>query len=71
LPKLCDRCSIPNVNPETGDRGKEPSQTLATYRYWDKGIWFGQNCVQAIAEGGSTLQVGDTIEVIRSSNMRP
>lgn len=65
LPKLCDRCAIPNVDPMTGDRGKEPTQTLATYRYWDKGIWFGQNCVQnQPSEEGGTLQIGDAVEVI-------
>jgi uncharacterized protein len=71
LPKLCDRCSIPNVNPETGDRGQEPTKTLSTYRYWEKGIWFGQNGVQSTApsnmpsEGFGTLQLGDTVEVIQ------
>lgn len=65
LPKLCDRCSIPNVNPMTGDLGKEPTQTLATYRAWDRGIWFGQNCVEVLSDGGSRrLRVGDTIEVL-------
>ncbi len=73
LPKRCARCSIPNVNPATGDypkdrhgqRGKEPTQTLSTYRYWDKGIWFGQNCVQ-VQNGtpNATLRIGDAIEVI-------
>ncbi|MGC1524573.1 MAG: MOSC N-terminal beta barrel domain-containing protein [Phormidesmis sp.] len=73
LPKLCARCSIPNVNPVTGDypkdrhgqRGKEPAQTLSTYRYWDKGIWFGQNCVQVNnGDQNTTLRIGDPIEVI-------
>jgi uncharacterized protein len=68
--KLCDRCSIPNVNPETGDRGKEPITTLATYRYWNRNIWFGQNCVQSQPfEGGSTLQVGNAVEVILGKNI--
>lgn len=67
LPKLCDRCSIPNVNPTTGDRGKEPTKTLATYRAWDKGIWFGQNCVVQSPSNldAKTLHVGDTVEVLR------
>lgn len=74
LPKLCDRCTIPNVDPTTGDHGQEPTQTLSTYRYWNKGIWFGQNGVQANvpSEHGilnGTLQVGDAIEVIQSKNL--
>lgn len=63
LPKLCARCSIPNVNPETGDAGKEPTRTLATYRAWDKGIWFGQNCVAHLNGGSYVLRVGDAVEV--------
>ncbi len=65
LPKLCARCSIPNVNPVSGDRGKEPTKTLSTYRYWDKGIWFGQNGVQAHNSNPDiTLRIGDTVKVI-------
>jgi uncharacterized protein len=69
LPKLCDRCSIPNVDPNTGDRGKEPSQTLSTYRYWERGIWFGQNCVQRFddAQSADSLRVGDAVEVLQSN----
>jgi len=64
LPKLCARCSIPNVNPASGDHGKEPTKTLSTYRYWDKGIWFGQNCAQVHSGNPSiTLRIGDAIEV--------
>ena len=62
LPKLCARCSIPNVNPRTGDRGQEPSKTLATYRTWDRGIWFGQNCVAHSDD--AVLRVGDVVEVV-------
>ncbi|MGC1307549.1 MAG: MOSC N-terminal beta barrel domain-containing protein [Phormidesmis sp.] len=67
LPKLCARCSIPNVDPRTGDRSKEPTKTLSTYRYWNSGIWFGQNCVQHLDSGMtelSTLRIGDAIAVV-------
>lgn len=72
LPKLCDRCSIPNVDPMTGDfskdklgqRTSEPTKTLSTYRYWKQGIWFGQNCIQHSAAFGSTLRVGDSAKVL-------
>ena len=65
LPKLCARCSIPNVDTETGQRTSEPSQTLATYRTWDRGIWFGQNCVQrGIAD---SLRVGDPVKVLQDA----
>ncbi|NJM98781.1 MAG: MOSC domain-containing protein [Phormidesmis sp. RL_2_1] len=76
LPKLCDRCSIPNVDPATGDyptdqhgrRTLEPTQTLSSYRYWDKGIWFGQNCIQSSpipAAAKITLHVGEPVKVLK------
>lgn len=72
LPKLCDRCSIPNIDPMTGDYPKdrigqrtlEPTTTLSTYRAWDQGIWFGQNCIQQAAAFGGTLRVGDAVKVL-------
>lgn len=67
LPKLCDRCSIPNVDLKTGERTKEPTKTLSTYRYWDKGIWFGQNCIQHSDDSSTeaiTLCIGDPVAVV-------
>ncbi len=72
LPKLCDRCSIPNVDPMTGDfhrdrlgqRTSEPTATLSNYRFWDQGIWFGQNCIQHAAASSSTLRVGAAAKVL-------
>lgn len=61
--KPCARCSIPNVNQETGHRTKEPSRTLATYRAWDKGIWFGQNLIQE-NPGSGQLKIGDAVEIL-------
>ncbi len=59
--KSCSRCSIPGVEQSTGEQGKEPLKTLATYRRWDHAIWFGQNL---IAHGEGTLNVGDKVEVL-------
>ncbi|MEL6553280.1 MAG: MOSC domain-containing protein [Cyanobacteria bacterium J06621_11] len=68
--KPCARCSVPNVNQETGDRTKEPSRTLATYRAWDKEIWFGQNLIQETSDPQNlianigVLNVGDEVEIL-------
>ncbi|MEL7050755.1 MAG: MOSC N-terminal beta barrel domain-containing protein [Cyanobacteria bacterium J06588_5] len=64
--KPCARCSIPNVDQTNGQRTKEPSQTLAGYRAWDKEIWFGQNLIQEISEPNSLglLQVGAAVEIL-------
>jgi len=61
--KPCSRCSIPNVNQEIGSRTNEPSRTLATYRAWDKEIWFGQNLIQE-NPGSGRLQLGDAVEIL-------
>ncbi len=59
--KACSRCSVPGVDQSTGEQGKEPLKTLATYRRWDHAIWFGQNL---IAQGEGALRVGDTVEIL-------
>ena len=46
--KPCVRCSIPNVDPATGETGNEPGDTIATYRADARmggGITFGMNAV--------------------------
>jgi uncharacterized protein YcbX len=50
--KPCVRCSIPDVDPATGETGHEPGDTIATYRVDARmggGITFGMNAV--ILEG--------------------
>jgi uncharacterized protein YcbX len=48
LVKPCVRCTIPNVDPATGEVGAEPGATLATFRAdprMDGGITFGMNAI--------------------------
>ena len=59
--KACSRCSIPGVEQSTGEQGKEPLKTLATFRRWDLAIWFFQNL---IAYSEVSLKVGDEVEVL-------
>lgn len=58
--KPCSRCSIPSVDPDRGEQGQEPSDTLSTYRAdrrLDGAITFGMNLV--IVEGfDETLEAG-------------
>ena len=60
--KLCARCVITTINPNTATKGKEPLRTLATYRMNNNNIYFGQNLLH---KGEGQLQVGDAIEVIK------
>jgi uncharacterized protein len=56
----CARCSIPNVNPETGVFDKEPVRTLAKYRSRGNNIEFGRNVVHS---GTGVIRVGDELIV--------
>ncbi len=63
--KPCGRCVITTTDQHTGERDQEPLRTLATYRR-RKGtegtvVDFGMN---AMAEGGGTVHVGDEVHPI-------
>lgn len=60
--KLCARCIITTINPDTATKGKEPLRTLATYRMRNNEVYFGQNLLY---KGEGQIQVGDAIEVIK------
>ena len=59
--KPCSRCTIPTVDPDTGERGTEPIHTLSTYRMVNGKVLFGQN---AIPRNEGVVRVGDAVEVI-------
>lgn len=59
--KPCSRCAIPNVDPVTGERGKEPISTLSKYRRQGNKIFFGQN---VIADNAGEIEVGMSVEVV-------
>ena len=59
--KPCARCVITTTNQETGERGREPLHTLATYRMQDGEVLFGQNLVHG---GRGTVRVGDPVVVL-------
>jgi uncharacterized protein YcbX len=56
--KPCGRCVVTTTDQATGERGKEPLRTLATYRKHDGEVMFGQNVVH---EGRGQLRVGDPV----------
>lgn len=61
--KPCSRCVIPNINPHTAARYKEPSQTLATYRKKNNKIFFGQNLIH---DQQGTMTVGMPVQIIQT-----
>ncbi|MBO2449240.1 MOSC domain-containing protein [Actinomadura barringtoniae] len=62
--KPCARCVITTTDQDTGERGREPLRTLATYRMIDRGLRFGHNAVPRVL---GTLMVGDTVEILEEA----
>jgi uncharacterized protein len=61
----CTRCTITTTDQATGERGKEPLRTLATYRRNAEDpadVNFGQNLIHETKRG--TLRVGDAVQVL-------
>jgi MOSC domain-containing protein len=58
--KPCGRCVVTTTDQTTGERGKEPLRTLATYRKRDGEVMFGQNVVH---ESQGRLFLGDAVRV--------
>jgi uncharacterized protein YcbX len=59
--KPCSRCVLTTVDQETGEIGKEPLRTLATFRSFDSHVLFGQNL---IATTFGEVKVGDSVDVV-------
>lgn len=59
--KPCARCILTTVSPETGEKGKEPLQTLSLFRRKNNNVYFGMNVV-ALTQG--MLFEGDTIQLV-------
>ena len=60
-PKLCTRCVMTTVDPDTGERtGGEPLKTLAALHTVDRRVIFGMNLLQ---DGVGTIRVGDPVSV--------
>jgi MOSC domain-containing protein len=61
IAKPCSRCATIIVEQETGERGKEPLATLASYRQVGHDVLFGQNLVH---DEEGELRVGDLVSVL-------
>ena len=58
--EACPRCAVTTVDQETGERGKEPLRTLATYRKSGGEVYFGRNLIH---DALGTVRVGDAVEI--------
>jgi uncharacterized protein len=68
LPKPCSRCSVPTIDPETAETGKEPLTTLNRLRKWQNKVYFGQN---ALHNQCGVLSVGDSIHIKITGSQQP
>lgn len=59
--KPCARCMIITTDQRTGERGKEPLRTLATYRRAGEKVLFGMN---AMGDAQGVVRVGDEVTVL-------
>jgi uncharacterized protein YcbX len=68
LPKPCSRCSVPTIDPETAQSGKEPLTTLNRIRKWSNKVYFGQN---ALHNQIGQLTIGDSVRVKLTGTNQP
>ncbi len=61
--KLCSRCVITTIDQSNPTKTKEPLQTLATYRLYNKKIYFGQNLLY---KGTGTIRKGDVLTILKN-----
>lgn len=60
--KPCARCSVPGVDPATGEHSTVVTDLLASLRGTPGGVMFGVNAI-VVDGAGSLLRVGDEVEV--------
>jgi uncharacterized protein YcbX len=68
LPKPCSRCTVPTIDPETAQIGKEPLVTLNRTRKWQNKVYFGQN---ALHNQCGQLTVGDVVNIKSTGAKQP
>ena len=59
--KPCDRCVLTTVDPETGEKGRQPLRILGKHRRFLEGVLFGVNL---IPDSTGIIRVGDPVDVI-------
>ncbi len=59
--KPCDRCVLTTVDPETGERGRQPLRILGKHRRFPAGLLFGTNL---IPDNTGVIRLADPVEMI-------
>ncbi|GAA2620489.1 MOSC domain-containing protein [Dactylosporangium fulvum] len=61
VPKPCSRCVLTTIDPETGEKGRQPLRVLGQRRKFPGGIMFGVNL---IPDGRGKIAIGDEVAVV-------
>jgi uncharacterized protein YcbX len=59
--KPCDRCVLTTVDPETGEKGRQPLRILGKHRRFPEGLLFGVNL---IPDNRGAIRVGNPVEIV-------
>lgn len=62
ITKACTRCTVPGVDPQTGEFSADVPDALASFRRREQGVLFGVNAMVS-AGAGSRLAVGDPVDI--------
>ncbi|MEU0559971.1 MOSC N-terminal beta barrel domain-containing protein [Dactylosporangium sp. NPDC006015] len=60
VPKACSRCVLTTIDPETGEKGRQPLRVLGERRRFPEGLLFGVNL---IPDHEGKIAVGDEVIV--------
>jgi uncharacterized protein len=65
VPKACSRCVLTTVDPETGEKGRQPLRILGQRRRFPGGLLFGVNLIPDLEgfDGRGKIAVGDEVIV--------
>ena len=61
VPKSCERCVLTTIDPETGEKGRQPLRVLGKHRRIGGGLLFGVNL---IPDARGKIAIGDEIAII-------
>lgn len=61
LVKPCERCQVPSIDQQTGEKRGDILRSLIKYRQFNKRIYFGMN---GLHQSNGVIQVGQAIQVI-------
>jgi uncharacterized protein len=59
--KPCDRCVLTTVDPETGEKGRQPLKILGKRRRFPEGLLFGVNLIPDMT---GSIRVGDEVRAV-------